>query len=79
MKKGSRTQSVQHVAGRTTLKEVFLTDASIGSIHWPNLSAYLLDTGASHSSGVAGLIGFSQFGVKRLHFDFNNYILSWEM
>jgi hypothetical protein len=77
LKKGSKTRLVQHVAGRTTLQEIFLTNASLGTTYWPELSAYLLDTGSSKVSSVAGLLGFSRMSVKRVHFDFKNSILSW--
>lgn len=49
----------------------------MGQTRWEELAAFLLD-GPAPSSGIDGVLGVSSLGLKSLHLDFQQSLISWE-
>jgi len=71
-----RRTSIPHMAGGSSSSEVPLQAIQIGPTEWKELTALVVDN--PKPEGWDAVLGVGSLGLKRIHFDFERRILSWE-
>ncbi len=74
-------KTFQHFGGSSRLRGVTLEELRLGDRIWKRVDAFLLEGKRrdAYPEGVDGVISALALKVHRLHFDFQNHVLSWEM
>ena len=82
---GNRTRGLVMVepslrqAVGSRFRNVRFGSVRLGPMKWRDVDAMVLKTLVTEESGYDGMFGFHSLEIKRLHFDFGNNTLSWEM
>ena len=73
-------KSFQHFGASNRLKGVTLSRVQLGDVCWSEVAGFLLrgEQWDAYPQGVDGVIGLATLKLSRLHFDFQNKLLSWE-
>lgn len=71
-----RRASMPHMGGNTPSSEVPLQAVRIGSAEWKELTAVVIDN--PRPERWDAVLGVGSLGLKRIYFDFERRILSWE-
>lgn len=76
--RGGRRLAMAHAAGSSMAKEVRIPDVQLGSATWKDLPVLVLDAkrNGRKDSGVLSPIGM---GIRRVSFDFEHNLFSWEL
>ena len=67
-----------HAGGKARLGNVLLSDLTIAETKWDQLRAHLMETPTGAYPGIDGVLGVRSLGLKRIQFDFQNGIISWQ-
>ena len=73
-------KTFQHFGGSNRLNGVTLPRVQLGDVSWVEVAGFLLrgEQWDAYPKGVDGVIGLAALKLRRLHFDFQNGVLSWE-
>lgn len=69
---------VSDVAGVSMHRKVRLSSFQLGSSKWNKVCALVAESTGTEKDGLDGVLGFHWLKLARIHFDFQNNILSWE-
>ena len=67
-----------HLFGKYRLDVVRLPEVKLGSSRWSKVTALVSHESPLPDSKKDGVLGVTSFGLKRIHFDFEHRVLSWE-
>jgi len=74
--------AIAGMLGERAGREIWVSDLVIGTTTWKTARALVLETGASSlpefNNTIDGFAGLKPLGLKRIHFDFERGMLSWE-
>ena len=78
MRRSRDTKTILYAGGKTQLQKIYLSDVVIGGGQWKRLEAFLLKKAPDDQVNFDGVIGVSSLKIKRIHFDFQEALISWE-
>ena len=68
---------IYHVGAQDELKWIRYSNLTMGSGHWEQVNAFLLDSSVSHYEGMTGVAGVASFGFSCVQFDWDQGQMSW--
>ncbi len=78
MRRTGEKLGIRYMGGKTRLTGIRLQEVEMGGMEWDDVPAFLLD-GPRPDKYLDGVLGVASLGLKRLHLDFLNSRISWEM
>jgi predicted aspartyl protease len=78
-KRTQRQKTIYHLGAKERMKMVQLSEVQIGQGRWERVDGYLLDAPVESDEDSEGILGPTCLGFSRIHFDFRQNQVSWEL
>lgn len=73
-----RVRPIHSMMAPSLVREVVLSRVRLGETEWTHRPAFLMEAPAFPCDNLDGILAASPLGLKRLGFDFQRNVLSWE-
>jgi len=78
-KRTQRKKTIYHLGAKERMKMVRLSDVRMGQSQWEKVDGFLLDAPVESYEDLHGMLGPSSLKLSRIHFDFQQNQVSWEL